>query len=266
MKTLQIRDKERIEAILRRNPRLHLYELGDLDDFFWPDTNWHILDIPQPTAVALLYTAPALPVLVGLAERPSDELNALLRELTPQLPSRVYAHLSDGAVETLAQRYQSRSHGVHLRMALTDPAQLAEQNFTGIEQLSPADLPEIRKLYQTAYPGNWFEPRMLETGCYFGIRLSRKDGPDSGQLVSIAGVHVYSASYRVAALGNVATLPEFRGQGLAARVCARLCRHLLETTEHVGLNVRHDNAAAIACYQRLGFSRVAVFEEFDLVS
>jgi len=266
MKTVQLRDRQRIEAILRRNPRLHLYELGDLDDFFWPDTNWYVLDVREPTAVALLYTAPALPVLVGLAEPPRDELNELLRKLTPQLPSHVYAHLSDGAIETLAQRFQARSHGVHFRMALTDPAWLTGQDSAGIVQLSPADLPEVRTFYEAAYPGNWFEPRMLETGCHFGIRLPGRDGSDSSQLVSIAGVHVYSATYRVAALGNVATLPEFRGQGLASGACARLCWHLLETTEHIGLNVRHDNASAIACYQKLGFSRVAVFEEFDLVS
>jgi hypothetical protein len=30
-----------IEAFLRRNPELHIYSIGDLDDFFWPYTAWH---------------------------------------------------------------------------------------------------------------------------------------------------------------------------------------------------------------------------------
>jgi len=38
-------------------------------------------------------------------------------------------------------------------------------------QLSPA-IEELNALYRASYPGNWFEPRMLETGYYYGIRRS----------------------------------------------------------------------------------------------
>ena len=33
-------DRGRIEDFLRADAGLHLYELGDLDDFFWPRTTW----------------------------------------------------------------------------------------------------------------------------------------------------------------------------------------------------------------------------------
>ena len=55
---------------------------------------------------------------------------------------------------------------------------------------------------------------MLETGKYFGIRRE-------GILVSVAGIHVYSPEYDVAALGNITTHPDFRGQGLGRKVTAR---------------------------------------------
>jgi len=37
----RLKDKARIEAFLRKNAELHLYSLGDLDDFFRPRTTWY---------------------------------------------------------------------------------------------------------------------------------------------------------------------------------------------------------------------------------
>jgi len=39
---------------------------------------------------------------------------------------------------------------------------------------------------------------------------------------------------------------------------------LLREVDHVGLNVKADNASAIASYVRLGFERIAAYEEFSL--
>ena len=77
-------------------------------------------------------------------------------------------------------------------------------------------------------------------------------------LVSVAGVHVYSPQYKVAALGNITTRPDARGQGLGTAVTARLCQELLRAgMECVGLNVKADNQGAVACYEKIGFARVA---------
>ncbi len=65
----------------------------------------------------------------------------------------------------------------------------------------------------------------------------------------------------MAALGNIATDPALRGQGLAHRATAQLCHTLLATVETIGLNVKADNAAAIACYRKLGFDVAAEYEE-----
>jgi predicted GNAT family acetyltransferase len=100
---------------------------------------------------------------------------------------------------------------------------------------------------------------MLETGQYVGIRRA-------GRIVAVAGVHVWSPAYRVSAIGNVTVHPEHRGQRLAQRVTAALCRRLRETTDVVTLNVKADNAAAIAAYQRIGFTIVGDYEEATYVS
>jgi ribosomal protein S18 acetylase RimI-like enzyme len=253
-----LHDRSEIESFLRRSPALHIYELGDLDDFFWPYTTWYALQAQgQAQQLVLVYTGTPLPVLLAVAEPPADAMGELLHAIVPFLPRRLYAHLSGSAVQALAGAYRAQSHGVHLKMALTDVSMLEGVDTTGVVRLSPADLPELEALYQASYPGNWFDPRMLETGHYFGLRRS-------SELVTVAGVHVYSPRYRVAALGNVTTHPRFRRQGLSTTVCTRLCQELLRTVDLIGLNVKADNAAAIACYERLGFSHVAEYEEFML--
>jgi GNAT superfamily N-acetyltransferase len=260
VKPVCLHSKAEIAVVLQRNALHHLYALGDLDDFFWPYTTWYALkQDDQIQQIAFVYTGLALPVLHGISEEPLDALRTLLQGLVPILPRRVYAHLSGNAVEMLAPAYQIEPHGTYYKMVLADPKRLAIVNTADVVALSGADLGDLVVLYQASYPENWFDPRMLETGHYYGIRRA-------GQLVSVAGVHVYSSQYRVAALGNITTHPAWRGQGLAAATTARLCQALLTQVEHIGLNVRIDNGSALACYTGLGFRPLAVYGEYMLVA
>jgi ribosomal protein S18 acetylase RimI-like enzyme len=145
----------------------------------------------------------------------------------------------------------------HRKLGLVDPSRL-EGHGDGSVPLGPGDLDEVLAFYERAYPGTWFEPRMLETRRYVGIRAAEG-------LVCVAGVHVWSPEWRVAALGNVATLPDARGRGLATAACADLCRRLLEDgIDVIALNVRADNSAAIHAYERLGFTQAADYVEVPL--
>ena len=74
---------------------------------------------------------------------------------------------------------------------------------------------ELEALYQASYPDTVFSAWMVQTGWYYGIRHGQA-------IVSVAGVHVYSSVYKVAALGNVTTHPDWRGRGLGRAVCASL--------------------------------------------
>ena len=251
-----LHDRSQIERFLRRDPHLHLYSLGDLDDFFWPYTLWYghgeggALD-----AVALLYAGMEVPTLLALS-RDREPMSALVRSIRHLLPPRFYAHLSPGLAPALEPAYELVTHGLHLKMAL-DPAGLpgAPDSPDGVVRLGSADLPALLEFYAEAYPGNWFDPRMVETGRYYGIR-------EGGRLASVAGIHVYAPELGAAALGNIATLPSRRGSGYGTRVTAHLCRSLLADGCAVGLNVKADNGAAIACYRSLGFRAVAEYEEW----
>ena len=252
-----IHEKNLIERYLRQNPFLHLYELGDLDDFFWQHTNWYaMVEHGTITQLALLYLGAPSAVLLGLTDEPAA-MRALLQEVRPILPLHFHAHLSQDVARVFTADYTLASSGLHYKMALTDPACLAQVETSHVEALAPNHLAEIEVLYQQSYPHNSFDPRMLETGYFYGIR-------HAGELVSIAGVHVYSATYNAAAIGNVTTRPDMRGRGLGTQTCAKLCQQLLHTTDHIGLNVKADNLAALASYRKLGFTHYANYEEYDM--
>lgn len=257
MKALCLHDKNQIAVFLQRNPALYLYMIGDLDDFFWPYTQWYGLQVDgELCEVALVYAGTSLPVLLALSENPS-RTGELLCGMLHLLPRRLYAHLSPGVLEALQDSYTAESHGEYLKMALVDQRRLAQNKSEQIVRLTSTDLEEIQAFYQAAYPNSWFDPRMLQTGHYFGVR-------QQGILASVAGVHVYSPSYGVAAIGNVATRPELRGQGLARVTLSKLIYSLLKQTPLIGLNVHAHNQSAIACYRSLGFESVAAYEEYML--
>lgn len=251
-----LHDKGVIETSLRQDVYLSIYGLGDLDDRFWPHTTWYALEeAGRIKALTLMYSGLTLPTLLALGDEGQlPALQELIRSMIRLLPIRFYAHLSLPLADVLEEQYRLESHGVHRKMGLMDRSHLPAADPPGLVSLLPADLDEVRTFYDVAYPGGWFEPQMLETGQYLGLR-----GADG--LLSVAGVHVCSPRYRVAALGGIATHPAHRGRGLARAVVGALCRRLLATVDHVGLNVKADNEPAARCYRSLGFTATATYLE-----
>ena len=251
--------KDEVEAFCRNNPFLHVYALGDLDDFFWPYTTWYALrQQGRVQQLVLLYSDCSLPTVLAYAEQPVHAMRDLLSRLLSVLPRRFYAHLSGGLADILADDYRIVPHGDYFKMGLTTLSRLEALDGSAAVPLSAADTEELRALYAAGYPGNFFMPRMLETGYYFGIRRR-------GALVSVAGVHVCSRRYKVAALGNITTRPDFRGQGMATAVTVRLCQELQRAgIEHIGLNVKADNQGGLGCYKKIGFERIADYGEYTM--
>ena len=197
-----------------------------------------------------------MPILLALSDRPAAA-EPFVRSLLPLLPRRLYAHLSGTLAAVFAETYHVESHGLHHKLALSDPARLAAVDTAGVVTLTAADQPELERLYAQSYPDNAFDPRTLATGMYRGLRRD-------GRLVGAAGIHVYSERYGVAAIGNVVTLPELRGQGIGVATCAALCWALRGRVREIGLNVKADNTPALRAYRRLGFQPIADYHEVML--
>ena len=187
-----------------------------------------------------------------------EAISKLLISIIDILPKKFYAHLSPELEIHLQDSFSLESYGLYYRMMLIKWSDdlLSKIDTTKVKRLSVSDLPMIKTLYDESYPGNWFDKRMLETNQYFGIF-------EGNRLVSIAGIHVFSPKYKVAALGNITTHPDYRNKGFGKMVSARLCKSLLdEGIENIGLNVKADNLAAISSYEKIGFERVTDYNEF----
>lgn len=254
METCVLHDKTEIESFLRKNIYLHIYGIGDLDDFFWHKTIWYgWTEDGEIREVVLIYTEPPLPTLHAMSEDPAV-MAELLESILHLLPRKFHAHLSPGLAEVFDGRGRVESIREHYKMALKDTSRIEDVDCSQVVRLTENDLDDMLELYRQSYPQNWFDPRMLQTGQYFGIRAG-------GKLLSIAGIHVYSPQYKVAALGNIVTHPAHRNSGLARATTAKLCQSLSETITHIGLNVKADNTAAISLYKKLGFEIITPYHE-----
>ena len=243
-----------IEAFLRRAPYLHAYELGDLDPREAAHTTWFANE--PVDAVVLLYRGLATPTIVALADGDPAALRALLAACAPELPARFYAHLTPGVEAALAPGFRAERLGHNVKMALASPvAGAVDDSIVRIGRLRPEDAAEAVRFYAASYPESYFEPVNLARGPYVAIR-------DDHGIAAIAGVHVYSQVLRVASLGNIATRPDARGRGHARRASAALCRLLQAEVDVIGLNVRADNAPAIACYRAVGFEPRHAYDEW----
>lgn len=210
------------------------------------------MDANEIQSIALLYTGMDIPTLLLFHEGDSYYASHLLKKIMPILPKKFYAHLSPDLLDILGRQNINEYHGLHYKMVLIGTAQQPDN--PNIRKLSNMDLSMIKKFYTHSYPQNWFDSRMLETGKYYGYFMD-------DTLAGISGIHVYSEEYRVAALGNIATHPDFRGQQIAYQLTSALCCDLQKNVDLVGLNVKSDNEYAIKCYKKIGFKRIGTFDE-----
>ncbi|WP_433824827.1 GNAT family N-acetyltransferase [Actinoplanes sp. CA-015351] len=138
--------------------------------------------------------------------------------------------------------------------------QMVGQSMTGVDDpdavvLTESDVPEMLDLVARAQPGP-FRKRTIDLGRYLGIR-----GPD-GRLIAMAGERFRLPGWTE--VSAVCTDPEFRGQGLGARLTLAVAAGILARGELPFLHTVHDNENAIRLYGRLGFehSGDVVFSTF----
>ncbi len=250
---VEIRERRVIEAFLRRNAERHVFEIGDLDERFWPHTTWYgwhgDAGLEQ---IALLYQPPGRSVLLMYGDPPLESAAAFARDLVALLPQRMYAHLGVDLVPIFEQRFVLSGDGLCLQMNLKRPDAITEPRYETVV-LTPDDASALAAFYAEHDPVTQFDTAMLSTLRMRGVK-------QGAEIIAVAGLHVYSKAYSVAALGGVATHAAYRRKGLGTGVTAALCTFLLdEGIETIALDVMLDNTGAISIYEKLGFERGLVF-------
>jgi ribosomal protein S18 acetylase RimI-like enzyme len=260
---VETRDRERIERALRRQAGAHVYALADLDDAHFAATRWFAAVAGgEIAALCMLFERLSPTVLYAVCAPGDPAVRALLERIGERLPAHCFLNLGLG-LESALPPGELVGVAEYEKMLLVEPARADAVDGAGIVELGPDAAEELAAFYasEASAPGEadarFFAPYMLEAAPYLGVR-------EGGRLVAVAGVHVLSARYRVAALGNVATRPDRRRRGLARATTAAQCRRLRGRVSHLGLNVAVSNAAARRCYEALGFRGVCRYLEGHL--
>jgi GNAT superfamily N-acetyltransferase len=276
MQIVVLRQHDRIRPFLKADCFFADYALGDLDPAHFPFTAWFGAEEDgELRAVVMLYNDLEPPIFFATGEARGIEsildrvvrlpqISLSIREehlpivekfyRTEPVPMLKMALLP----EDFAPVDQTSLRGVR-RATTQSPAaknEIASHSALAMTRLNVAHLPELEVLYAHG-GGDAFRQRSLELGVFYGVF-------ESECLVSVAGTHIVSDNERIAALGNVMTHPNYRGQGLATTATSAVCEELLNRgIEMIGLSVSRSNEAAIRVYEKLGFEKhVPFFEGF----
>jgi ribosomal protein S18 acetylase RimI-like enzyme len=240
---------EEARAFLERDRILAAYALADIDQ---PDIEgsrwWAARRDGELQAVVLIVEG--LPFRPCFATGSPDALSLIFREAIrePRLllatPPRCRL-----AVETT---YRFERVDQMLRMAV-NVSTFRPRVTHRVSKLGAEDLDAVIDLYGHA-SRTYFTPERMRREIYFGVY-------QGATLVSAAGTHVRSERASIAAVGNVLTRLAYRGRGMATSCTSAVTEAALDEHRDVVLNVRHDNAPAVAVYQRLGYVTHGTFLE-----
>lgn len=241
----ELRDVTTLREYLADEAVLAAHLLGDLDPRYFELTRWFVVRGPSGALRGLLmrYDGYSLPTVCAYGD--AEAVAQVLAHFRRRLPERFELQAFAPHLPALREHFPTVEFRLFLRMGITRQDFVWPQDDKQVRRLSHEDTADLVRLY--ARTGiTFFDPYQLETGFYFGVR---KDG----RIVSAAGVHIVSEENAIAVVGNVATHPDYRGQGLSHQCMGRLVRELLKRVRVIVLNVEATNRTATRLYRELGF-------------
>ena len=242
-----VSDAAVLEPLLNRDWPWAGFAIGDLEPEWMRQCEWR----RAGDSIVLLFNG-LTPRLLSAYGATSD-LQSLLASVAEE---RVWANIRADAEPAFFQFYRPTKVTRMCRMYWE--GQVTDKGTETI-RLTPADRHDIEALLQS---GEWvlFVPQALESGHFYGIRDA------AGKLIAMAGTHLATKRYNMAALGTVFTHPSHRGKGLAA-IC---CRDVLASVNASGitrmvLNVEEAKTGARRIYERLGFQTACTYLDGECV-
>jgi ribosomal protein S18 acetylase RimI-like enzyme len=242
------RDREGLLRFLAQDRLYAAYAIADMDDREFGRTRWGVaLDEGTTVAVCMEYSglSPQPLFVMGDPAGVRVILGSVIRTRT------AYLAAMPEHIPAVAELYRVDPGPRMVRMWVD------RSTFTPVigeaVRLDAADTRHLNRLYELGLTA-WLPSESISSGVYYGVRRG-------GRLVAAAGTHVVSPMYGMAAVGNVFTHRDMRGRGFAKSVTSAVTAELLETVDIVVLNVRSDNAPAVAAYNALGYQPHTFFEE-----
>ncbi|HQY91417.1 GNAT family N-acetyltransferase [Caldilinea sp.] len=280
-----------VAALLADDPVWSAYALADLQPKMAPYCRWYVHANDAAHAVVLIFDGLKPPIL--FAEGDAAALTAALSDVAlsgAALPAQVYLNVREEHAAALARWYDHHDRRPMWRMVLGEArgelrgatyneavfnteaqsrkeeeeenpsrsslrASLhlrasASKSSLPLRRLTSADVGRVATLLQ--YGGTFtpdaFAEHQVELGVFYGVEDER------GELAAVGGTHIVDYTARIAAVGNMYTRPDCRGQGYASAVLAAIVTALQDAgVATIVLNVDQRNTAARRIYERFGF-------------
>lgn len=236
-------DLDAVRRILNSDCGYSLYALCDLAPGLREHAEW--IQSEGKGALALVFRMFETPILFAIGAE--EELEGVLAEVPGCCEYSL--HVRPGALEVMRRRFRIVEWHSMLRMVLGELAEPARP--VQPVRLGVGDLAAVQHVYADGAEAGeappFFHEASLGSGVFFGVF-------EEGEVVSVAGTHLFDREQGIAAIGNVYTRRGRRGLGLGAAVTAAVARKLREEgAKLIGLNVAETNTRAIGVYRRLGF-------------
>jgi hypothetical protein len=244
MPEIRIEDQppaDRARAYFERDRIMAAYALADIDASEIERARWWTAARGDEVVAAALIVE-ALPFRPCFASGEKDALAAIFRDGIRE-PRIVVATPPAGRLAVESVYRLERVEKMH-RMAV-DVATFRPRVAHTVTRLGADHIDDVIDLYGHA-SRTYFTPERLAREIYFGVYVGVT-------LAAAAGTHVRSRRSSIAAVGNVLTRLAYRDRGMATSVTSAVTAAALEEHRDVVLNVRQDNAPAIAVYDRLGY-------------
>jgi len=241
-------NKDEILAFLQQDRLYAAYAIGDLEPSLFAQSQWFgAEDDGRLQALAMLFTGLEPPALFTMGD--TKGLIAILDSALQ--PKRAYFNCREEHLPAVGAYYELAEIQHMIRMMIA-PADFRPAPGP-TTKLNLSHLSALRQLYRLG-GGDAFAPYQLRDGVYYGVEVN-------GQLVSVAGTHLVSATYGVAAVGNIFTHPDHRRRGYATACTSQVVEELLAQGLDVVLNVNRENTEAIRIYEKLGFRPCCLYIE-----
>jgi len=242
-----------LAALFERDRHNHIYALADLDEPFWSASTWWR---SGDAALGLVGLPGGRTIVYAVSSADPDGTLALAAELNDEIPATLITGSTGiAAVFEHAGRalvWQRSYHRFHL-----PDHDLVPEATDRVVALDPSDADAALALYATVPNAAFFSPSMLHDDTFVGIL-------EAGSLIAIAGTHVLSEKYDVAAIGAVFTHPDHRGRGWGAAVTAGVIHRIGDRVPTIGLNCTVANASARQIYTTMGFVESLAYDECEL--
>lgn len=242
------RDRDLLFSFLSTDRIFAAYAIADMDDSEFSRTRWGVaLEGNEPVAVVMEYRglSPQPLFVMGTPEGVRAGLHEVVR------PRIAFLAAKPDVIPAVTEEYRVEPPAPMVRMSVDRETFRAV--YGDAVRLDVADTQHLNRLYELGLSA-WLPSESVAAGIYFGVRRG-------GRLVAAAGTHVIGPRYGIAAVGNVYTSRDYRGQGLAKVVTSAVTAELLKVVDEVVLNVRADNPPALAVYRALGYREHTQFEE-----